>query len=84
MSLAILHSNMYSNLNIFLINHHSKLIDSMIEGFFDFKYIFFVEYIKVLVLRFNVVLSALYGGIKGADVLCFHKALQYCVCSYET
>ena len=50
------------------MNHHGQLIDSMIEGFFDFKYIFFVEYIKVFALRFNVVLSAIvYGRIKGAD-----------------
>ena len=50
------------------MNHHGQLIDSMIEGFFDCKYIFFVEYIKMLVLRFNVVLSALvYERIKGAD-----------------
>ena len=52
------------------MNHHGQLIDSMIEGFFVFKYIFFVEYIKVLAiaLRFNVVLSVIvYGGIKGAD-----------------
>ena len=67
MSLAILRSICITTL-IFMMNHNGQLIDSMIEGFFDFKYAFFVEYIEVLALKFNVVLSALvYGGIKGAD-----------------
>ena len=43
-----------------MMNYHRQLTDSMIEGFFDFKYIFFVENIEVLILRFNVVLSALW------------------------
>lgn len=60
MPLAILHSDMFNNLKYFMMNHHRQLTDSMIEGFFDFKYIFFVENIEVFVLRFNVVLSALW------------------------